>query len=179
MGKSKSEVGHVKNLANYNEAIIILQGMGTLYNPGIPTIHLNNLLLVNQKMQVIDEEFKTVTPLFKVSIAERAVLYEPLNRLGTRVQNAFKAFRLGDKINDNMISLNKKLSGQRIVKIKKDKPEDEETETISTAQTSFDNKANTLDEMVKFLIANPAYKPNRENYNQLLSSYIIRTIRHR
>lgn len=25
MGKSNSEVGHVKNMANYNEAIIILQ----------------------------------------------------------------------------------------------------------------------------------------------------------
>ncbi|RZK04336.1 MAG: hypothetical protein EOO46_16795 [Flavobacterium sp.] len=160
MGKSKSEVGHVKNMTNYDEVIIILQGMGTLYNPGIPAIQMNNLLIVNQKAVVINEEFKTVTPLFKVAIAERAALYQPLNRLGTRVQNAFKAFRLGDNINETMVSLNKKLSGQRIVKIKKDKPEDEETETISTAQTSFDNKASTFDDMVKFAVANPAYKPN-------------------
>ena len=83
-----------------------------------------------------------------MSIAERAEIYEPLNRLGTRVQNAFKAFRLGNDINDTMISLKKKLREQRIVKIKKDKPEDEEIATISTAQTSFDNKASTFDDMI-------------------------------
>lgn len=160
MGKSKSEVGNAKNVTNFDAAIDILDGMGTDFNPGNEAITISSLKATNTKLQYINEEYKTNVPLFKLAIAERVAIYKPMNVLGTRMVNAFKSFGMEEGKVEPMVSLNKKLRGERIVKIKEDKPEEEETETISTAQTSYDNKADTLDSMIKYAEANPIYKPN-------------------
>ena len=163
MAKTISEVGHTKNVVNLDTGIDILLEMGELFNPGNEDISIASLQVVNAKLQDNHEKLKEMTPLFKLAVAERVMLYAPMNKLATRFLNAFKAFEFGDQIDAGMISLNKKLRGQRIVKLKKKKVEEEETETISTAQTSYDNKAETFDEMIKYAKAVTAYKPNEED----------------
>ncbi|MFY0481626.1 hypothetical protein ACI6PS_03395 [Flavobacterium sp. PLA-1-15] len=157
---SKSEVGHAKNVVNYGLGIDLLKGMDDLFNPGNESITLVKLLDTNNRLQLNYTKFKEIGPEFKVAISERAVLYAMMNKKATRLLNAFLAFNLGKEFDDEMMSLVKKLRGQRIGKIKKDKPEEEETETISVAQVSFDSKADTFDKMIKYAEAVSKFKPN-------------------
>ena len=163
MANTISEVGNAKNVLHFDDAIDILAEMGNLYNPANQTIALSNLKGLNEKLQKNHEEYKEVTSFFKKAVPKRAMLYEPMNKLGTRFLNAFKAFNFGKQIDNTMISYNKKLRGQRIVKLKKKNIEEEETQTISVAQTSYDSKAETFDEMIKYAEAIPEYKPNEED----------------
>lgn len=163
MANTISEVGNAKNVVYFEDSIDILSEMGTLYNPANQIIALSNLKGVNEKLQKNHDEYKKVTSLFKHAVPRRAMLYEPMNKLGTRFLNAFKAFNFGEQIDDTMISSNKKLRGQRIVKLNKKNIEEEETQTISVAQTSYDSKTETFDEMIKFAKANPAYQPNEDD----------------
>ena len=163
MANTISEVGNAKNVLHFDDAIDILAEMGSLYNPANQTIALSNLKGLNEKLQKNHDEYKEVTSLFKHAVPKRAMLYEPMNKLGTRFLNAFKAFNFGEQIDNTMISYNKKLRGQRIVKLKKKNIEEEETQTISVAQTSYDSKAETFDEMIKYAEAIPEYKPNEDD----------------
>lgn len=157
---STSEVGHGKNVVKYGEAIDIVKGMDDLFNPANESITMSKLLDTNNRLQAHYKKFKEIGPEFKIAIFERAALYAPMNKMATRLLNAFLAFNLGKEFDDEMISLNKKVRGQRIGKIKKDKPEEEETKTISVAQVSFDSKADTFDKMVKYAEAVSKFKPN-------------------
>lgn len=159
MSKSRSEVGHSKNVANFTALIQLLGEMGPLYNPTNPEIKITNLEDLRDQLIAAIQNLSDKTPPFKLTVANRENAFSPLSKLSTRVKNSFNSLRLSKADKDNVLALVKKIRGDQPATKAKDL-EKEENDTISNAQLSYTSKAGNLQSLISLLSAYPTYAPN-------------------
>jgi copper chaperone CopZ len=155
---STSEVGHNKNVANFNSGYQILEEMGLLYNPSNVKIKLQNLDPLRATLQTTITVLNQKIPLYKNTVAAREQAFAPISKLMTRVVSNVKSLELSDTEKENIATQVKKIRGDQ--KVKKVNPETSETETISTSQMSYDNRISNLDVLINQLSSHPQYAPN-------------------
>jgi hypothetical protein len=155
---SASEVGHNKNVANFNSGYQILEEMGPLYNPSNVKIKLQNLDPLRANLQTTITVLNQKIPLYKNAVAAREQAFAPISKLMTRVASNVKSLELSDTDKENIATQVKKIRGDQ--KVKKVNPETSETETISTSQMSYDNRISNLDVLINQLSSHPQYAPN-------------------
>jgi len=163
---SKSETGHAKNVANFDELISFVTGYGAAYNPSNAAIKLAALktAVTNAKnaINVVDG----MVPAYKNAVAERKVAFEPLSKLITRVLNAVIAIDTAPQVVENVRFFTRKIQGKRAVAKKTDEElqilamQGKETRNISVSQMSYDSRLDNLNKLIKFLATIPQYKPN-------------------
>ena len=85
------ETGHAKNVANFEDFISFVTAYGATYNPTKVSIKLANLnvLLTQAKSDITNVMNKTVT--FNNTSNVRATLFEPLQKLSTRLVQALSS----------------------------------------------------------------------------------------
>jgi len=157
--RSKSEVGHAKNVTNFTALIELLEEMGPLYNPSNPDIQLTNLVVLRDQLTASIQNLADLTPPFKIAVANRENAFKPLNKLSTRVKNSFNSLRLTKAENDNVLSIVKKIRGDAPIP-KAEKLDKEESKTISNAQLSYTSRATNFQSLVSLLSAYRNYTPN-------------------
>ena len=155
---STSEVGHNKNVANFNSGYQILEEMGLLYNPSNVKIKLQNLDPLRATLQTTITVLNQKIPPYKNAVAAREQAFAPISKLMTRVVSNVKSLELSDTEKENIATQVKKIRGDQ--KVKKVNPETSETETISTSQMSYDNRISNLDVLINQLSSYPQYAPN-------------------
>jgi hypothetical protein len=159
--RSTSEVGHTKNITNFASLIKILEEMGPRYNPTIPEIKINELKIFSESLNTKVQQLVDKMAPFRSAVAKRENAFAPLGKKMTRVQNSFKSLLIPVQNKENIIALTKKIRGDKPIK-KAEKLENESTETISTAQLSYDSKTSNLQAMIALLRNYPMYNPNEE-----------------
>ncbi|MBX7169551.1 MAG: hypothetical protein K1X72_01265 [Pyrinomonadaceae bacterium] len=158
------ETGHAKNLSNFSKVISIISGLGSAYNPNNPLIELTNL---QTKLTDLQTAYTTVVPLDSaetLAINERGAVFEPLQRLVTRISNA-AAVNINDELfADNLRTIVRKLQGRRapdktVEETNPTNPE-EPKQKNTTSQMGFDSRVANFFELITLLKTQGAYNPN-------------------
>ena len=157
--RSKSEVGHAKNTANFTALIQLLAEMGPLYNPTNSEIKIVSLESLRDQILASMQNLSDQTPPFKLAVANRENAFKPLSTLSTRVKNSFYSLSLSQAEKDNVLASVKKIRGDKPIG-KAETMDTEETQTISNAQLSYTSKVSNLQSLISLLNAYPAYAPN-------------------
>jgi len=163
-----SETGHAKNVANFEQLTIDCSALGTNYNPSNPAIKLGELtnLLTLGKDSIA--AINTALAANSNAIAAREVAFGPLSKLSTRLLNSLKASGTTNQVNDNALTLVRKLQGRRATaKLKDEEKKIAEAggkivTEISSSQMGFDNRIDNFDKFIKLLASIDLYAPNEE-----------------
>lgn len=163
---SRSETGHAKNVANFDELISFINGYGAAYNPSKASIKVAALRTVATNAKNAVNVVNTALPPYKNAVADRMDAFAPLSKLVTRVLNSVIATDTSPQVIENVKTFTRKIQGRRAVPKKSDEElqvlamEGKETRNISASQMSYDNRLYSLDKLIKFLTTLPLYKPN-------------------
>ena len=155
---STSEVGHNKNVANLTSGILILEEMGTLYNPTNANIFLSNLNPIKTELNGTIAVLNEKKPIYKNAVAHREIIIEPLSKKTTQSLNYFKSLSVSATDKENVANQVKKIRGDKSPK--KVNPETTESNAISTSQMSYDSRIANLDTYINQLASHPEYVPN-------------------
>ena len=162
---STSETGHAKNVANFATLHTFILGYGEAYNPskeslkaamiqGLVTSSQNSLELVN-----------TAEAANKVASDVRRNAFDPLSALCSRISGAIEASDALPQTVEGVKAIIRKIRGVRTSSKLTDEEKSaliaagKEVNEISAAQTSFDNRIDNLDKLIKLLVA-AGFNPN-------------------
>ena len=163
---STSETGHAKNVANFQDLISFCNGYGASYNPNKASITLAALGTKHTDAITALAAVNTNIPASTNAINQREIVFNPLNKLITRVLNAVAASDVSKQVIDDVKTITRKLQGKRatpkIPTIIDDPttPADESQKSISASQMSFDQRIQNMDKLIQLLTSLPGYKPN-------------------
>jgi hypothetical protein len=163
---SNSETGHAKNVANFDEIISIIQGYDTVYNPSKQSIKSDALLTLSVNAKNAIEGVNAAIPAYSNAVAARDAAFFPLNKLITRIINALKATDTTKQVDENALTLARKIQGRR-ASAKKTAEETQangqngiESVQISASQMSYDSRLDNLDKLIKLLSSIEVFAPN-------------------
>lgn len=158
---STSEVGHAKNVANFQSLIAFVTGYGATYNPIKNAIKLANLntLLATSQTKVADVVTKNT--IFNNAINDRFEAFSLLRTLSTRLVNALETTDATPQKIKDAKGFNRKMQGKKAGSTAK--PADPNTPaptTISASQQSYDQQIQHLAGLIAVLQSEPSYSPN-------------------
>lgn len=162
-----SEVGHPKNVANWQQLTSSVISFGPVYNPSRAAIQIPNLQQIGTEAQNSMTVLNAAKAEYKNASADRAETFELLTPLTSRAMNAIKSSATIIKVDDNAKTLVRKIQGNRAKA--KTTPDTQALTTegsiakeISTSQMSFDNRIANFDELIAYFESVPEYAPNEE-----------------
>ncbi|MEI7597435.1 MAG: hypothetical protein WCK02_16925 [Bacteroidota bacterium] len=164
--RTTSEVGHTKNLTNFDNLISKILGYGATYNPSKASIKATALQALSASAKNSMAAINLAMPVYSNAVAAREVAFNPLNKLAARILYAIEATDTAPQVIDNVKSLVRKIQGKRITPKKTDeqkevlKTKGVIVKEISSSHTSYDNRAENLDQLIKLLASNALYIPN-------------------
>lgn len=174
---SNSEVGDLKNVTNFGTLISFATGHGAAYAPSNTAILLTAL---NTKKTTAETNLNLVKdteiPLNKLR-GQRKALFEPLKQLVTRVISVFQSCGATKETIEKAITINRKIQGKRAPSSPKIKIDgNDNPNTISTSQQSYDRQADFFLELIKLAKNETTYNPSEtelttaslNNYQQQL-----------
>ena len=109
---SNSEVGHAKNVANFEKLISFCNGYGGSYNPSKNSIKLTALNTLLTDAQKAVAKVTTQTVAYNNTVNTRMQLFDPIKKLSTRLVNALNATDASDETKADAKSVNKKIQGK-------------------------------------------------------------------
>lgn len=161
---SNSEVGHAKNVANFEKLISFCNGYGGSYNPSKNSIKLTALNTLLADAQAAVAKVTTQTVAYNNTVNTRMQLFDPIKKLSTRLVNALNATDASNETKADAKSVNKKIQGQRATAKKEEvvnpDPNQPAPDTISTSQQSYDQLTEHFNKMLEILSAETTYTPN-------------------
>ncbi|MBN2788045.1 MAG: hypothetical protein JXQ69_06960 [Paludibacteraceae bacterium] len=163
---SRSETGHAKNVANFDDLISFVTGYGTAYNPSKTGIKLTALQTLSTSAKNAINAVNTALPAYSNAVAAREAAFEPLSKLITRVNNALKATDTTEQVDESAKTLVRKIQGSRATAKKTEEEiataaaEGKETKEISSSQMSYDSRLDNFDKLIKLLTSVTLYAPN-------------------
>lgn len=163
---STSEVGHAKNVANFEIVINYCIGYSTNYNPTNTNIKLANLQTFHADCKkALQDVFTTQQPV-NAAIGARIATFSPLNTLSTRIVNALEASAPPAEAIKNAKTIARKIHGRRASATEETQPIDPNNPSpladsqVSTSQQSYDNKEIHFLKLVELLQTVTEYTPN-------------------
>jgi hypothetical protein len=161
---STSEVGHAKNVANFQDLIAFVDGYGATYNPtknSLKLPQLNTLLADSQSslQNVVDKNTE-----YNNAVNDRVATFDGLRSLSTRLVNALEITDASKEKIDDAKGFNRKLQGKRASKIEQPvDPNQPAPKTISSSQQSYDQLIQHFEGLISVLESEPSYAPNEED----------------
>ena len=155
------ETGHAKNVANFEDFISFVTGYGPTYNPTKNSIKLTalNALFTSAKADILNVTTKTIA--FNNATNARALLFEPIRVLATRLVNAFVATDATTEMIKDAKSINRKIQGKRAKEVQAPAdPNAPAPNTISASQQSYDQLIEHFTKLIELLKSEPSYAPN-------------------
>lgn len=185
------EVGHAKNVANFESLISYCAGYGAAYNPSFATIKLVNLNTIKTNALSAIAAVSSAYTAFKNATNNREIVFLPIKKMSTRVVNALIASGVPEQTVKDARTINRKLQGVRAkVKPKKESktvltassptgpittmPIDDD-KSISVSQQSYDSIIEYFGKLIDLVSSVTAYNPNEADLkvsglNTLLTS---------
>jgi ferritin-like protein len=162
---SKSETGHAKNVANFEDLISFCTAYGASYNPSKASITLTELNALYQSGLDKIALVTTTKNSFDNATGIRQTAFAPLKPLATKVINALSATDALDTVVKDARTINRKLQGTRAPGSNKvtptsETPVEESSKTISASQQSYDRLIDSFAKLIDLLTAEANYIPN-------------------
>lgn len=158
---SKSEVGHAKNVANFQDLIEFVAGYNTTYNPSKTSLKLPQLITLKTEA---DNKLGVVISRntdYNNKVNERSLAFSDVKTLGTRLVNALQTTDASKETINDAKGFNRKLQGKRASGTQTPTdPNAPAPTTISSSQLSFDQLIQHLAGLKAVLEAEPSYTPN-------------------
>ncbi|RTY87998.1 hypothetical protein [Flavobacterium sp. GT3R68] len=159
--KSTSEKGHAVNVANLQELIAFVTGLGTTYNPSKPSLKLAqlNTLVTNANAHLAN--VININVAYNNMVNERVSAFRTLKPLATRLINALDITDATDAKVADAKAYNKKIQGPTArTRRKLAQATDTESTTISTSQQSYDMQIQHFAGLIATMQSEPSYAPN-------------------
>jgi len=158
---STSEVGHAKNVANFQDLIAFCESYGTDYNPVNPIISIPKLQTLRQKAEDAIQAVHATKATFMIATNERQQEFQKLEPLATRILNALAVATADTRIVNDVRTLVKKIRGEASKpKTDEAQPGQEVQRTVSNSQQSYDKLVDHFAAIIEILKQVPAYAPN-------------------
>ena len=158
---STSEVGHAKNVANFQDLIEFVIGYGATYNPSKNSLKLPQLIALKDNAQAKLNDVITKNTIYNNKVNERMVAFSNLKSFSTRLVNALQTTDATNETINNAKTFNRKMQGKKASTTQT--PTDPNTPaptTISTSQQSYDQLIQHLAGLKSVLETEPSYTPN-------------------
>ncbi len=158
---STSEVGHAKNVANFQDLIEFVTGYGTTYNPSKNALKLPQLIALKASADATLADVITINTNYNNKVNERISAFSGLKSLSTRLVNALQTTDATIETIGNAKTFNRKMQGKKASSSQT--PTDPNTPaptTISTSQQSYDQLIQHLAGLTSVLEAETSYTPN-------------------
>lgn len=168
---STSEVGHAKNIANFEDLISFCTNYGTNYNPSKTALQLPQLNSLFTTAQTNLNNVTITNTAYNTAINARVQAFENIKKLSTRLVNALEATDASKQNINDAKGYNKKIQGTsgKLTKADAGKiaapvdasaPVPENVKTISTSQQSYDQLVEHFSKLINVLATEPSYNPN-------------------
>ncbi|WP_445718261.1 hypothetical protein, partial [Flavobacterium sp.] len=158
---STSEVGHAKNVANFQDLIEFVIGYGATYNPSKNSLKLPQLIALKDNAQSKLNDVIAKNTIYNNKVNERMVAFGNLKSFSTRLVNALQTTDATNETINNAKTFNRKMQGKKASTTQT--PTDPNTPaptTISTSQQSYDQLIQHLAGLKSVLETEPSYTPN-------------------
>lgn len=158
---SISEVGHAKNVANFQDLIAFVEGYGPTYNPSKTSLTAEQLTALHTMANASLQNVINLKTAHDDAINSRAAAFTQLSPLSTRLVNALEATDASQEKIDDAKGFNRKIQGQRAPK--KEEPLDPNQpapKRNSSSQQSFDQLIQHFEGLISVLASEPSYTPN-------------------
>ena len=158
---STSEVGHAKNVANFQDLIEFVTGYGATYNPSKNSLKLPQLIALKASADATLADVITKNTNYNNKVNERITAFSGLKSLSTRLVNALQTTDATTETIGNAKTFNRKMQGKKASSSQT--PTDPNTpapNTISTSQQSYDQLIQHLAGLTSVLEAETSYTPN-------------------
>ena len=175
---STSETGHAKNVANFEDLITFTASYGTTYNPTKATLKQAALTTLFTQVKADLATVANKNLLFNNATNARALAFEPLQKLSTRLLNAFSSTDATTEMVKDAKTINRKIQGARASKSKKPlNPNAPAPVTISTAQLSYDQQIEHLNALIELLKSETTYTPNEPDLKTATLSTLLANLK--
>ena len=157
-----TESGDAKLLGNFGKLIEFLS-VNPDYNPANPSLKVPALNAQKAAAVNVVADTGTKEAPYKAAVNDRQEGFEGLAPTVSRSGNMFNASGAGQKIQDDLKTVSRKITGRRkTAKVKDDPstPATEATKSHSASQLSYENIAGNFDDFVAMLGTVPTYAPN-------------------
>jgi hypothetical protein len=161
--KSKSEVGHAKNVANLEDLIARCIGYGAPYNPLRAELQIGSLQHLHREAQAALRALAEREVQEQNALNQRAAAFKALRPLVTRVINTMLACGLSDKTIEDARAIQRRIIGSRARK--KTNGNDivtEETPTQATAPEATETSMVTTPKIIS---------ASRQSYDLLVEHF--------
>ena len=162
MSKSTFETGHAVNISNAKLLIDTCTGFGAAYDPSNDDITIGNLTLLWTQAKAAQDALSAAAASMKEPINQRAMLFENLRPLITKVLAALSSSKANEMVKQDVKGVGDRIRG--VSKKPKAAAEGEEpadlVHTVSTSHQSYVQRASALLDLVNLLKTVKEYKPN-------------------
>ena len=160
---STSEVGHAKNVANFQDLITYCTAYGTTYNPSKIALQLTSLNNLYSDAQTEISSVATAKNTFDTVTGDRQLAFEPLKPLATKIFNALSVTDATEQTLADAKTINNKLQGKR-AKTGTENPNPENgnppNNTVSVSRQSYDSLTENFSSLIDLVSSVPSYTPN-------------------
>lgn len=173
---STSEIGHAKNVANFEDLISFCLGYGATYNPTLNAIKVANMNTLKTSATTSLTSAITALTAFKNATNSREIVFEPVKKLTTKIMAAVKACGATEQTIKDALSINYKIQGKRVKTIKSESSENTtnaipnpndppvedpvDSKQVSVSQQSYDSMIEHMEKLINLLSSITAYTPN-------------------
>lgn len=158
---STSEVGHAKNVANFQDLIAFVDGYGATYNPNKNSLKLPQLNTLYTDSETALQKVVNKNTEYNNAVNDRVEAFDGLRSLSTRLVNALETTDANKEKIDDAKGFNRKLQGKRASKIEEPvDPNQPAPKTISSSQQSYDQLIQHFEGLISVLESEPSYAPN-------------------
>ena len=158
---STSEVGHAKNVANFQDLIEFVTGYGATYNPSKNSLKLPQLVALKATAETKLTDVISKNTNYNNKVNERMVAFSNLKSLSTRLVNALQTTDATTQTINDAKTFNRKMQGKKASASQTPTdPNAPAPSTISTSQQSYDQLIQHLTGLKSILEEEPSYTPN-------------------
>ena len=159
---STSEVGHAKNVANFQDLIAYCTAYGTTYNPPKIALQIPSLNTLYTNAQTEISNVATAKNAFDTATGDRQVAFEPLKSLATKVFNFISVTDATEQTIADAKTINNKLQGSRAGTIAENPTPEGGTSpnTVSVSRQSYDSLTENFSAFIDLVSSIPSYTPN-------------------
>lgn len=160
---STSEVGHAKNVANFNLLNTHVNALGPIYNPTNHALRLINLQTMYTEVSTVQLSVNQLTAPYVFAVDDRDAEFRELSPNLSRLRKSYKVTEGVTTAHlDDLMTIIRKLNGQR-------NPATAATSGTgasqhSVSQLSFDQRTNNMDLLIAHLANTPNFQPNETEY---------------
>ena len=158
---STSEVGHAKNVANFQDLIEFVTGYGETYNPTKDSLKLPQLVALKATAETKLTDVISKNTAYNNKVNERMVAFSNLKSLSTRLVNALQTTDATTQTINDAKTFNRKMQGKKASASQTPTdPNAPAPKTISTSQQSYDQLIQHLAGLKSVLEEESSYTPN-------------------